>query len=253
MNRALVVVPTYDEIDNLGRLAEQLLALPLDLELLIVDDASPDGTGRLADRLAAGEPRIHTLHRPRKSGIGPAYVDGFRWALDSGAPRIVQMDADLSHDPRDLPRLLATLGRCDVALGSRYRDGIRVVGWSLKRLLLSLTASRYARAVLRMPVEDPTSGFKAFRREALAAIPWGRIRSRGYVFQVETTYWLWRNGYRVEEIPIIFHDRRRGGSKISRQIVWEALLVIWQMGRHRRRADGARESPARGARRLSHR
>jgi dolichol-phosphate mannosyltransferase len=195
----------------------------------VVDDNSPDGTGVAAQRLANRCDRIHVLHRPRKDGLGPAYVAGFRYALDWRAGTVAQMDADLSHEPADLRRLLQGLETCDVAIGSRYCDGLRVVGWSFKRLALSLAAARYTRLVLRLPVADPTSGFKCYRANALRLLPLTRMTSRGYSFQIETLYWLWRQGLRLEEIPIVFRERRRGSSKISTSILYEALYVLWKI------------------------
>lgn len=234
----IVVVPTYNESENLARMAEALLALPLPgLRLLAVDDDSPDGTGRLADKLAAASPdRIAVLHRRGRRGLGLAYLDGFRWALGQGADAIVQMDADFSHSPTDVPRLLERLADCDVAVGSRYTSGGSIDDeWSPGRRALSRTANAYARTLLRLETRDATSGFRAWRRSALEAIDLGRIRSNGYLFQVEMTHVSERLGLRISEVPIYFAERRAGRSKMSRRVQIEAaagLLGVWR--RYRR-------------------
>ena len=230
MTRATVVIPTYNEADNIRPLADTILALPHGLSLLVVDDNSPDGTGGIADELAAASDRVQVIHRAHKEGIGPAYIAGFRHALASGADAVLQMDADLSHDPADLPRLLGTVeSDCALAIGSRYCGGVRVLDWSVKRLALSLAASAYVRLLLRMPVTDPTGGFKCWRREALESLDLERIASRGYSFQIEMNYRAWRRGFTVKEVPIVFHERRRGGSKMAGGIVLEALYVLWRI------------------------
>ena len=224
----VVVVPTYNERDNLGRLVPAVLALGPSYRVTVVDDASPDGTGELADELAAAHPgRVRVLHRPAKRGIGPAYIAGFRAALADGADLIAQMDADLSHDPADLPRLVAAAADNDLVLGSRYVPGGGTVGWSLGRRLLSRLGGRYARAVLGVPIADLTGGFKVWRRATLAALDLGAIRADGYGFQIETTYRALRIGARVAELPIVFADRVAGASKLSRRIVLEAAVVVW--------------------------
>ncbi len=233
-----VVVPTYNESENLARMAEALLALPVrGLRLLNVDDESPDGTGRLAEELAAASSgRIAVLHRHGPHGLGLAYVDGFRRALESGADAVVQMDADFSHAPGDVPRLLEKLAGCDVAVGSRYTSGGSIDDeWSLGRLALSRSANAYARTLLRLKTCDATAGFKAWRRSALLAVDLGRIRSNGYLFQVEMTYVCERLGLRVEEVPIHFAERSAGRSKMSRRVQIEAaigILGVWR--RHHR-------------------
>ena len=246
MKRTMVVIPTYNEIENLGPVIEGVSAAFPQIHVLVVDDDSPDGTGDEAERLACSLDRIHVLHRPHKEGLGPAYVAGFSYALDWGASTIAQMDADLSHEPSDLGRLLRELASCDVAIGSRYCDGLRVVGWSAKRLVLSLAAARYTRLVLGLPVADPTSGFKCYRAEALRTLPLDRMTSRGYSFQIETLYWLWRQGLRLREIPIVFRERRRGCSKISTSILYEALYILWRIrfnaGSHRQLPAPARDA-----------
>ena len=208
--------------------------------LLIVDDASPDGTGEIADRLATAHDDVSVLHRAGKGGIGPAYVAGFRQALDAGAELIAQMDADFSHDPADLPRLIAALGEADLAVGSRYVEGGGVAQWGPTRRLISRGGSAYARAILGVRVNDLTAGFKVYRREVLQGIELETIASIGYAFQVETTYRALRAGFRVVEVPIVFRDRRVGESKMSGAIVWEAAMGVPLMRLRRRSSDPAR-------------
>ena len=227
----VVIVPTYNERDNLPVILERLLALPVGLEVLVVDDSSPDGTGQVADEWAARDSRVHVLHRSEKNGLGRAYLAGFAWALERGFEFIFEMDADFSHNPADVPRFLAAAREqdADLVLGSRYRDGIRVINWPLKRLLLSLWGGLYTRLVTGMPISDPTGGYKCFRRRALAALDLGSVRSNGYSFQIELTHRIWRRGGRVVEIPIIFTDRFQGSSKMSRAIVREATWMVWKL------------------------
>lgn len=232
---AWLVLPTYNEVENLEQLvAAALENLPDSARVLVVDDSSPDGTGRLADRLVAAEDRVEVLHRPRKEGLGPAYVAGFRRALAAGAGRILEMDADFSHDPADLPRLLAATEEADVAIGSRYVDGGGVENWSLLRRWISRGGSTYARVVLGLPIRDLTGGFKCFRREVLEAMDLGAISSRGYAFQVEMTYRALQHGFVVVEVPISFHERRAGASKMGRSIVFEAAWRVPQLRLERR-------------------
>lgn len=232
---AWLVLPTYNEAENLAQLVAAALAnLPDSARVLVVDDNSPDGTGRLADRLAADEDRVEVLHRPAKGGLGPAYVAGFRRALEAGAGRILEMDADFSHDPADLLRLLAASEKADVAIGSRYVTGGGVENWSLPRRLISRGGSAYARAVLRLPIRDLTGGFKCFRRDVLEAIDLDAVSSRGYAFQVEMTYRAAQLGFVVVEVPIRFHERRAGASKMGRAIVFEAAWRVPQLRFERR-------------------
>jgi dolichol-phosphate mannosyltransferase len=231
-SRTWVVVPTYDEAENVGPITAAILEQLPDATVLIVDDNSPDGTGSLVDRLAADDPRIRVRHRTRKQGLGRAYIDGFRTALDGGADRIVQMDADWSHDPAYLPDLVAALrsderpDAADLVIGSRYVAGGGVRDWGFMRRLVSRGGSLFARTVLRLRPHDLTGGFKAWRRETLAAMPWDHVHSGGYVFQIETTYLASRLGATVVETPIVFTDRRVGVSKMSRRIIGEALMVV---------------------------
>jgi len=228
--RALVIVPTYNELDNIERLVASVLEKDPRLEMLIVDDASPDGTGEVADRLAAVNTRVHVLHRAGKLGLGTAYIAGFRWALERGYDLIFEMDADFSHDPAHLPEFLSAIQDADVVLGSRYRQGrVTVVNWPMSRLILSYFANVYARAVTGLPLEDTTGGFKCFRREALAAIDLDRVRSNGYAFQIEMSFRMWRKGLRIAEIPIVFVDRTLGNSKMSKRIVSEAVWMVWRL------------------------
>jgi dolichol-phosphate mannosyltransferase len=226
-----VVLPTYDEAENIEPVSRAILTALPGATLLVVDDDSPDGTGRLADELAAADPRVRVRHRTAKQGLGKAYLDGFRVALAGGAVRIVQMDADFSHDPAVLPDLIGPLERdeADLVIGSRYTAGGGVVDWGLGRRLISRLGSLFARIVLWLPADDLTGGFKAWRAATLAAIPFEGIHAGGYVFQIEMTYRARRRGARIREIPITFRDRRVGQSKMSRRIVIEALVVVVQL------------------------
>ena len=231
--RLVVCLPTYDERENLEPMARAIgdvfAAAGLDGRVLVVDDASPDGTGELADRLAAELDFLDVLHRERKEGLGPAYVAGFRTALEAGTDLVASMDCDFSHDPADLPRLVAAARRGGIGLGSRYVRGGGTKNWSALRRAVSRGGSLYARAILGLPVRDPTSGFKVYRREVLTAIHPERIESRGYAFQVETVYRALRAGFEVEEVPILFADREEGGSKMGPGIVLEAVVRVPQL------------------------
>jgi dolichol-phosphate mannosyltransferase len=230
VTRLLVVTPTYDERDNLEPFAERLFAARPDAHLYVVDDASPDGTGALADAMAARDDRIRVLHRPRKLGLGSAYVAGFEHALAAGYDAICEMDADLSHDARHLAALVRALDAgADLAVGSRRVPGGGIVGWGPQRELLSAGGSLYARLVLGVAVRDLTSGFKAYTRRALAALDLGTIGTTGYAFQIETTWRVLRAGLAVVEVPIVFHDRRAGRSKLDRRVVAEAVVAPWRM------------------------
>jgi dolichol-phosphate mannosyltransferase len=227
VSRVVVVVPTYNEVENLGLLVPKLLEQDPRVEVLVVDDASPDGTGKLADELAAASPRVHVLHRATKQGLGPAYRAGLRRALDLGADLVVQMDADFSHPPESLPVLLREIEACDVATGSRYVHGITVVNWPIERILISYFGNAYTRAVLGLRVRDTTGGFRCMRRSALEAIDFENIRSNGYAFQIEMNYRFQLRGARVREIEFFFLDRRRGTSKLTLRIALEALFLVW--------------------------
>lgn len=223
---ALVIIPTFNEIENIERIVPEVLKQNDALSVLIVDDNSPDGTGRVADAMAAENNRIHVLHRPLKEGLGRAYLSGFAWALDHDYDRILEMDADFSHQPRYLNDILAASEHTDVVLGSRYVSGVNVVNWPMKRLLLSYFANIYARVITGLPVYDLTGGFKCFRRSVLEAIDFDRVRSNGYAFQIEMTMRACAKGFTVKEIPIIFIDREHGQSKMSKRIVREAIWMV---------------------------
>jgi dolichol-phosphate mannosyltransferase len=229
MKKTLVVVPTYNEHENLPALAQRLLALPVPVDLLVVDDNSPDGTGKLADELAAKHPSIHVLHRMEKSGLGRAYIAGFKWALERDYDFVFELDGDFSHNPDDIPMFLEAAKDADLVLGSRYLNGIRIVNWPLRRLALSKCAANYVRIITGMPFTDPTGGYKCFSRRALLGINLQEINSNGYSFQVETTHRLWRQGMRVVEVPIVFTERVHGHSKMSGHIIQEALIMVWRL------------------------
>ncbi|MBD3277624.1 MAG: glycosyltransferase [Candidatus Aegiribacteria sp.] len=229
LKKALIVIPTYNEVDNISNLIPVLLDLPIEPDILVVDDSSPDGTGE-AVKSFGDTGRVHLLVRPEKKGLGQAYIDGFRWALEHrGFDPIVQMDADFSHKPEKVPELVAALEDHDLAIGSRYCSGVNVVNWPLSRLLLSWFANRYTKIVTGLPVEDATGGFKAFRREALNKLDLTSIKSDGYSFQIEVTYKLYKEGCTIKEVPIIFVDRHAGTSKMTKTIVWEAVWMVWHL------------------------
>jgi dolichol-phosphate mannosyltransferase len=238
LGRVLVVVPTYNERDNLELIAGRLHAAVPDAHLLVVDDNSPDGTGKIADELADRDDRVHVLHRQGKNGLGAAYVAGFGWAREQGYDVVVEMDADGSHAPEQLPRLLAALENADLVLGSRYVAGGSVVNWPKSRELLSRGGNLYTRLLLRLPHQDATGGYRAYRRSVLDALPLAEISSQGYCFQVDLAWQAWRQGHRVVEVPITFVERERGESKMSRKIVAEALwrVTVWGLRSPRGRA-----------------
>jgi dolichol-phosphate mannosyltransferase len=228
--RALVIIPTYNERRNVQRIVESVLEQDRRLEVLVIDDGSPDGTGDVADAIAAGNARVHVLHRPGKLGLGTAYVRGFRWALDHGYDYVFEMDADFSHDPAHLPQFLRAIENADLVLGSRYRNGkVTVVNWPITRLMLSYMANVYARAITGLRLWDSTGGFKCFRRQVLEAIDLQDVRSNGYAFQIEMSFRAWRKAFRIVEIPIVFTDRTEGESKMSRRIMWEAIWMVWRL------------------------
>jgi dolichol-phosphate mannosyltransferase len=228
--RALIIVPTYNERDNVDHVAADFLAPVEGADLLFVDDASPDGTGAVIDAISARDPRVHVLHRPGKLGLGTAYLDGFRWALERGYRLVVEMDADFSHDPRHLPRLVELAeGGADLVVGSRYIDGGGTINWGFARQFISRAGGRYARGVLGFDIKDPTSGFVCYRRETLERIDLASVRSNGYGFQIEMKYRVHRAGMRIVETPIVFEDRRVGQSKMSGAIAAEALWMVWRL------------------------
>lgn len=239
MNQALIIVPTYNERDNLPRMAAKLLSLPTAVDVLVVDDNSPDGTGKIADDLAAKHPQIHVMHRAGKEGLGRAYIAGFRWALERGYEFIFEMDSDLSHNPEDIPVFLEAARNADLVLGSRYIGGIRVINWPLGRLMLSRMAGKYVSLVTGMPFSDPTGGYKCFHRRALQALQLDKIQCYGYGFQIELTHKLWREGFKIVEVPIIFTDRTEGQSKMAGGIINEAFWLVWQLWLQ----NGLRRSP----------
>ena len=227
--KSLIIVPTYNEKENVERLVGALFDLDREIEVLIVDDSSPDGTGDIADRLAARDQRVHVLHRPSKLGLGSAYIQGFKFALNHGYDLIFEMDADFSHDPSYIPHFLEKIQDCDLVLGSRYIQGVNVINWPISRLLLSYFANLYTRIITGLPVKDATGGFKCFRRETLKAVDLDQVRSDGYSFQIEMTFKCWKRGFRVCEIPIIFYERQKGHSKMSKKIMHEAVWMVWRL------------------------
>ena len=233
LGRVLVVVPTFNERENLEIIAGRLHAAVPEAHLLVVDDASPDGTGKIADELAAEHDWVHVLHRSGKAGLGAAYVAGFGWAREHTYDVVVEMDADGSHAPEQLPRLLAALEHADLVLGSRYVDGGEVVNWPRSREVLSRGGNLYTRVLLRLPLKDATGGYRAYRRTVLDSLPLHEISSQGYCFQVDLAWQTWRLGYRVVEVPITFVERERGESKMSQRIVVEALwrVTVWGLRR----------------------
>lgn len=227
--RALICLPTYDERENLAPIVDAIFRVVPDVDVLVIDDDSPDGTGRLADEIAARDPRVKVLHRTAKQGLGRAYLAGFAWALERDYGLVLEMDADFSHDPRHLPSLLAAARDADLVLGSRYVQGGGTVNWGLGRKIVSRGGSAYARAILGIDVRDLTGGFKCFRREVLEAIDLASVECSGYAFQIELTFRAARRGFRIVEVPIVFADRRVGQSKMSRRIVLEAMRKVWSM------------------------
>ncbi len=227
---SLVIIPTYNELDNIKNLIPDLLDLyPESLHMLIVDDNSPDGTGDFVSGVAETNPRIHILKRPRKMGLGTAYCLGFKYALENNYDYAFEMDADYSHDPRELKNFLREIETYDVVIGSRYTNGVNVVNWPMRRLLLSFFANKYTHVITGMPIADSTGGFKCFRKEVLAAINFKEVTSNGYAFQIEINFKVWKKGFKLKEIPIIFIDRHVGTSKMSRNIVYEAAWLVWKL------------------------
>jgi len=229
-DRGLVIVPTYNERFNIARLIPAILAQDPSLEILVVDDGSPDGTGAIVDAISATNSRVHVIHRPSKLGLGTAYIVGFRWALERKYDLVFEMDADFSHNPERLPEFLEAVREADLVLGSRYQDGhVNVVNWPMSRLFLSYAANVYARFVTGLPIFDTTGGFKCFRRNVLESIDLNSVKSNGYAFQIEMSYRVWKRGFRLVEIPIIFVDRTEGVSKMSKKIVREAVWMVWRL------------------------
>lgn len=229
VERGLVVIPTFNEAENISRLIPEVLRHDSRLEVLVVDDGSPDGTAALVREMQQSNPRLHLLVRAGKMGLGTAYVEGFRYALRGGYSLVFEMDADFSHDPAEVPNFLRAAETADLVIGSRYLNGVRVLNWPMRRLLLSYFANLYTRLMIGLPIHDATGGFKCYRREVLAAINLDRIHSNGYAFQIEMSFKAWKKGFRLIEIPIVFLDRRSGDSKMSRAIMYEAFYMLWKL------------------------
>lgn len=229
MPKTLVITPTFNEAENIEQLTTVVLSQGTEIDVLVVDDNSPDGTAEIVERLKANNPRIYLIRRPDKMGLGTAYVAGFKFALERGYDYVFEMDADFSHNPKEITNFINKMSGCDLVLGSRYTNGVRVVNWPIRRLMLSYGANLYTRIITGLPVKDATSGFKCFKRTVLEAINLDKIRSNGYAFQIEMTFLAWKRGFRVCEIPIIFVDRHSGVSKMSKKIVAEAALMVWKL------------------------
>jgi len=227
--KTLIIIPTYNELENLPRLLPEVLSKDESIEVLIVDDNSPDGRAALVESQMKNNNRIHLIKRPSKQGLGTAYIAGFKYALQNNFQFIFEMDADFSHDPKEIPRFLDEIKNSDVILGSRYITGVNVINWPMRRLLLSWFANLYTRVITGMPVHDATGGFKCFRREVLEAIDLDRVTSNGYAFQIEMTFKAWKKSFNIKEIPIIFVDRVKGKSKMSKKIVREAVTMVWKL------------------------
>jgi dolichol-phosphate mannosyltransferase len=225
--KTLIIIPTYNELENISRIVPELLSLYENLDVLVVDDNSPDGTGNHVEQLTVQNPRIKLIKRESKLGLGTAYIAGFRYALQHSYDYIFEMDADYSHNPKEVKNLLNAAGTFDLVLGSRYIRGVNVINWPMRRLLLSYFANKYTRFITGLPVQDATGGFKCFRRKVLESIDLDRVKSNGYAFQIEMTFKAWKKGFHIGEIPIIFFDRAKGSSKMSRKIVREAVFMVW--------------------------
>lgn len=228
--KSLVIIPTFNELDNIKKMIPEIFGLyPDDLDILIVDDNSPDGTGNFADEYSVKDRRVKVIHRAKKSGLGTAYIEGFKYALKNSYDIIFEMDADFSHDPKEIKNFLNAINSYDLVLGSRYISGISVVNWPMRRLILSYMANLYTRIITGLPIKDATGGFKCFRRKVLESINLNSIKSNGYAFQIEMTFKAWKNKFSVSEIPIIFIDRTTGTSKMSKKIVREAIFMVWKL------------------------
>ncbi|MBN1619407.1 polyprenol monophosphomannose synthase [candidate division WOR-3 bacterium] len=227
--RPLVVIPTYNEIENIEKILKKILSQDPRLEILVVDDSSPDGTGEKVLGMRKADGRIHLKRRSGKLGLGTAYVEGFKWAIEHKYDCVFEMDADFSHDPAMLPVFLEEIKKYDLVIGSRYINGVSVINWPMSRLLLSYFANKYASLVTGCPIKDLTGGFKCFRRETLEAIDLDKVHSDGYSFQIEIDFKVYAKGFRIKEIPIIFADRTEGKSKMSKKIVWEAIFMVWRL------------------------
>jgi dolichol-phosphate mannosyltransferase len=229
MSKVLVVIPTYNEAENIPKILPAVLSRGQNIEVLIVDDGSPDGTARLVRTMMNGDARVHLIERQGKMGLGTAYVTGFKYAIQHSYDFVFEMDADFSHNPDEIPNFLEKMKEYDLVLGSRYVNGVRVLNWPMQRLLLSYMANVYTRVITGLPLHDATGGFKCYRRSVLEAIGLDRIKSNGYAFQIEMSYRAWKKGFKITEIPIVFLDRRSGVSKMSKSIVYEAVFVLWKL------------------------
>jgi len=227
--KAIVIVPTYNEAENIANLIDKIFSVDSNLNILVVDDNSPDGTAEIVKRISEKDPRVHLIQRPGKLGLGTAYIEGFKYALANGYEAIFEMDADFSHNPEDIPRFLDALEDADLVIGSRYLTGVNVINWPLRRLMLSYFANLYTRIITGMPVRDATGGYKCFRAEALKQIDLDKIKTNGYGFQIEMNFRFWAKGFRVKEIPIVFVDRRNGVSKMNKKIILEAVFLVWKL------------------------
>jgi dolichol-phosphate mannosyltransferase len=233
MPKTLVVTPTYNEAENIEKFIEQVLSKGPEIEVLVVDDNSPDGTGIIVERLVAQNPRIHLISRAKKMGLGTAYVEGFRYAIANKFDYIFEMDADFSHNPDEIPNFLKKIETFDLVIGSRYTNGVRVINWPIRRLILSYGANVYTRIITGMPVKDATGGFKCFQRKVLEAIDLDKIHSNGYAFQIEMNFKAYSKGFKLCEHPIIFAERQSGVSKMSKKIVYEAVFMVWKLKYHK--------------------
>jgi len=227
--KRIVVIPTYNEVDNIAQLIEEIHKVDEQMDVLVVDDNSPDGTAALVKKIMENDKRVHLIERPDKMGLGTAYCDGFSWALENHYDIIMEMDADFSHSPQEIPNFLKEIEQNDLVIGSRYKSGVNVVNWPLSRLILSYGANLYTRIITGMPIKDATGGFKCFRADILKKINLKEIKSNGYGFQIEMNYRIWKKGSKIKEIPIIFIDRRSGVSKMSKKIVYEAIFLVWKL------------------------
>jgi dolichol-phosphate mannosyltransferase len=227
--RTLVIIPTYNEKENIEQIVGQVLEKHSSIDVLIVDDGSPDGTGEIANAMCEENSRVFVIHRKSKSGLGTAYVAGFRFAIAKKYDYVFEMDADFSHDPKYLAEFLNAIKEADLVIGSRYISGVNVINWPMSRLLLSYYANVYSRIITGLPIKDATGGFKCFRREVLEAVDLDKVQSNGYSFQIEMSFRAWRKKFRIKEIPIVFEDRRLGQSKMSKKIVREAVWMVWKL------------------------
>ena len=227
--RTLVIIPTYNEAENIKKVLDEVLSIDDNIDILVVDDNSKDGTGEYCERLSIEESRMNIIHRERKLGLGTAYKTGFKWAIQRDYDYIFEMDADFSHNPKDIPRFLNKIEKYDLIIGSRYKDGVSVVNWPIERLLLSFFANLFARIVTGVPVCDLTSGFKCYKKSVIEKIISKGLSADGYAFQIETDFWAYKEGFKIHEMSIIFTDRVQGSSKMTKRIVWEAFWVVWKL------------------------